>query len=184
MRFRLSIQLLAVLVAAVELRAETLAEFIKAHYTKYEFNIPMRDGAKLFTQVFVPKDTSKLYPFLLNRTPYAVGPYGADNYPATLGPSEKFAREGYIFVRQDVRGRYLSEGSFVEMTPAVDHPTGTKEVDESTDTSDTIDWLLKNIANNNGKAGIFGISYPGFYSIASSLNAHPALWLQLLRRRR
>jgi putative CocE/NonD family hydrolase len=159
----------------MELRAESLADFIKAHYTKYEFNIPMRDGVKLFTQVFVPKDASKPYPFLLNRTPYAVGPYGVDNYPATLGPSEKFAREGYIFVRQDVRGRYLSEGSFVEMTPAIDHPAGPKQVDESTDTSDTLDWLLKNIPNNNGRAGIYGISYPGFYTIASSLNAHPAL---------
>lgn len=175
MRFRLALQVYAVLAAAAELRAETLAEFIKAHYTKYEYNISMRDEAKLFTQVFVPKDTSHAYPFLMNRTPYDVSPYGVDNYPATLGPSEKFAREGYIFVRQDVRGRYLSQGSFVEMTPAFDHPQGKKEVDESTDTSDTLDWLLKNVPNNNGKAGIYGISYPGFYTIASSLNAHPAL---------
>ncbi len=141
-RLRRFVPICAVLTAALELRAETLAEFIRAHYTKYEFNIPMRDGVKLFTQVFVPKDAGKQYPFLLNRTPYAVGPYGVDNYPATLGPSEKFAREGYIFVRQDVRGRYLSEGNFVEMTPALDHPKGTKETDESPDTSDTLDWLL------------------------------------------
>jgi len=151
--------------------ADSLADYIKASYTKYEFDIPMRDGKHLFTQVFVPKDTSKTYPFLLNRTPYSIGPYGVDNYPASLGPSEQFARAGYIFVRQDVRGRYLSEGSFVEMTPATDG----KGIDESTDTYDTIDWLLKNVPGNNGKAGIYGISYPGFFSIASVLDAHPAM---------
>lgn len=150
---------------------DALAEFVKASYTKYEFDIPMRDGKYLFTQVFVPKDTSKTYPFLLNRTPYSVGPYGVDNYPMSLGPSEQFARAGYIFVRQDVRGRYLSEGTFVEMTP----PQDGKGVDESTDTYDTVDWLLKNVPGNNGKAGIYGISYPGFFSIASVLEAHPAL---------
>ncbi len=153
---------------------DSLAVYIKANYTKYEYNIPMRDGKKLFTQVYRPKDASKTYPFLLNRTPYSVSPYGVDSYPSTLGPSPKFAREGYIFVRQDVRGRYLSEGAFVEMTPHRDAPRGT-ETDESTDTSDTLDWLLKNIPGNNGKAGIYGISYPGFYTIASILAAHPAL---------
>jgi hypothetical protein len=155
---------------------DALAEYIKASYTKYEFDIPMRDGKHLFTQVFVPKDSSKTYPFLLNRTPYSVSPYGVDNYPKSLGPSEQFARGGYIFVRQDVRGRYLSEGAFVEMTPSSQGKgVEGKGVDESTDTYDTIDWLLKNVPGNNGKAGIYGISYPGFFSIASVLDAHPAL---------
>ena len=160
---------------AADKAAEELAEFIKASYTKYEYNIPMRDGKKLFTQVYLPKDFSRTYPFLLNRTPYSVAPYGVDNYPATLGPSEKFAREGYIFIRQDVRGRYLSEGTFVEMTPHHDVRNGPQDVDESSDTYDTLEWLLKNVPRNNGKAGIYGISYPGFYTIASILDAHPAL---------
>lgn len=161
--------------AAADKTAAELADFIKASYTKFEFNIPMRDGKKLFTQVFEPKDRSRVYPFLLNRTPYSVSPYGVDSYPATLGPSEKFAREGYIFVRQDVRGRYLSEGTFVEMTPHHDERNGPADVDESSDTYDTLEWLLKNVPNNNGKAGIYGISYPGFYTIASILDAHPAM---------
>ena len=160
---------------AADKPADALAEYIKANYTKYEYNIPARDGKKLFTQVFRPKDTSRTYPFLLNRTPYSVAPYGVDNYPGTLGPSEKFAREGYIFVRQDVRGRYLSEGNFVEMTPHIDVHKSAADTDESSDTFDTLEWLLKNVPGNNGKAGIYGISYPGFYTIASILDAHPAL---------
>ncbi len=156
-------------------KPDSLAAYVKASYTKYEFNIPMRDGKTLFTQVFRPKDTSKTYPFLLNRTPYSVGPYGSDNYPPTLGPSEKFVREGYIFVRQDVRGRYLSQGDFVEMTPHLEKRQSATDVDESTDTFDTVEWLLKNVPGNTGKAGIYGISYPGFFSIASVLEAHPAL---------
>jgi len=150
---------------------------IRAHYTKYEFRIPMRDGAKLFTAVYVPKDAApfKLYPFLLQRTPYSVGPYGTDNYPRRLGPAPSFAADGFIFVYQDVRGRYQSEGAFIEMTPHKDLKKGPKDVDESTDTYDTIDWLLKNVPNNNGKAGIYGISYPGFYAAAGMPDTHPAL---------
>lgn len=166
---------LALSVIAAGMPAEPLADYIKANYTKYEFDIAMRDGVKLFTQVFVPKDSSKAYPFLINRTPYSIQPYGVDAYPSNLGPSEKFAREGYIFVRQDVRGRYMSGGTFVEMTPHKDTRRGPKDVDESSDTYDTLDWLLKNIPNNNGKAGIYGISYPGFFTIASIIDAHPAL---------
>src|SRR5271154_1656260 len=166
---------LALSVIAAGMPAEPLADYIKANYTKYEFDIAMRDGVKLFTQVFVPKDSSKAYPFLINRTPYSIQPYGVDAYPSNLGPSEKFAHEGYIFVRQDVRGRYMSGGTFVEMTPHKDTRRGPKDVDESSDTYDTLDWLLKNIPNNNGKAGIYGISYPGFFPIASIIDAHPAL---------
>ena len=147
---------------------------VRAHYTKYEFRIPMRDGKRLFTSVYVPKDTSKTYPFLMTRTPYTVAPYGEDNYKTRLGPSETFDRAGYIFVFQDVRGRYMSEGAFVEMRPHIDKP-GPKDVDESTDTYDTVEWLLKNVPNNNGKAGIWGISYPGFYTSASIIDSHPAI---------
>jgi uncharacterized protein len=148
---------------------------VKSHYTKYEFRIPMRDGKRLFTSVYVPKDTSSTYPFLMTRTPYTVGPYGEDNYRTRLGPSESFDRAGYIFVFQDVRGRYMSEGTFMEMRPHIDHPHPSQDVDESTDTYDTVEWLLKNIPNNNGKVGIWGISYPGFFTSASIIDSHPAI---------
>jgi putative CocE/NonD family hydrolase len=148
---------------------------VKAHYTKYEFRIPMRDGVKLFTAVYVPKDASHAYPFLINRTPYGVDPYGPDRYRKSLGPSESFERDGFIFVFQDARGRFLSEGDFIEVTPHKENKKSAKDVDESTDCYDTIEWLLHNVPNNNGKAGIYGISYDGFYTAASIINSHPAL---------
>jgi hypothetical protein len=148
---------------------------VKANYTKYEYRIPMRDGVHLFTAVYVPKDASRSYPFLINRTPYSVGPYGVDNYRNQLGPAVEFDKSGYIFVMQDVRGRYMSEGTFVEMRPHIDDKKSKQEVDDSTDLYDTIDWLLKNVPNNNGNAGIWGISYPGFYTSASIIDSHPAL---------
>lgn len=148
---------------------------VQDHYTKSEYRIPMRDGVRLFTIVYAPKDTSQTYPFLINRTPYSVVPYGPDDYPTRVGPSEEFEKSGYIFVDQDVRGRYMSEGKFVEMRPEIDHPKSNKDIDESTDTYDTIDWLLKNVGDNNGKAGIWGISYPGFYTAAGMIHSHPAL---------
>ncbi len=150
-------------------------EYIKAHYTKYEYRIPVRDGKKLFTSVYLPKDQSVPYPIMLDRTPYSVSPYGSDNFKTALGPSEKFAKEGFIFVYQDVRGRYLSEGEFVNMTPHKPVKRGPQDTDESTDTYDTIDWLIKNLPNNNGKVGMWGISYPGFYTSAGIIDAHPAL---------
>jgi hypothetical protein len=150
--------------------------YVRAHYTKYEYRIPMRDGVRLFTAVYVPKDPSGgPYPFLLNRTPYSVAPYGEDQYPRHLGPGEEFEKSGYIFVYQDVRGRWMSEGKFVEMTPHIDNKKSPKDVDESSDTYDTLEFLLRTIANNNGKAGIYGISYPGFYTSASIIDSHPAL---------
>ncbi|MBI5280414.1 MAG: CocE/NonD family hydrolase [Candidatus Solibacter usitatus] len=159
---------LPLLLAAASLRAQQ-QDPIGERYTKHEFRIPMRDGVKLHTTVYTPKDASRTYPFLLQRTPYSCSPYGADNYPSRLGPSEHFLRAGYIFVCQDVRGRFESEGSFVEMRP---HGGA---VSESTDTFDTIDWLLKRIPGNNGRAGIVGVSYPGFYAAAAIPGAHPAL---------
>jgi len=154
--------------------ATTAAE-IREHYTKHEYHIPMRDGVKLFTAVYVPKDTSQSYPFLIDRTPYGVAPYGADHYPKRIGPSPVFVRDGFIFVAQDVRGRFMSEGTFVEVTPHKNTKKSSTDVDESTDTYDTIEWLLHNVPNNNGRAGLWGISYPGFYAAAGIIDSHPAL---------
>jgi putative CocE/NonD family hydrolase len=149
--------------------------YIKANYTKYEYQVPMRDGEKLFTSVYVPKDQSKKYPIMMDRTPYNVKPYGAGNYKTSLGPSPLFVHDGYIFVYQDVRGRWMSEGIFQEMTPELEVHKTNKDIDEGTDTYDTIDWLLKNIPNNNGKVGVWGISYPGFFTTTALLSRHPAL---------
>ena len=134
----------------------------------------MRDGVALFTSVYVPRDTSQSYPILVVRTPYGVTPYGPDRYPSRLGPADVFDRAGYIFVFQDVRGRYQSEGEFVDMRPHIDAP-GAGETDESTDMHDTVDWLLTHVAGNNGNVGIWGLSYPGFYASASIIDSHPAI---------
>ena len=135
----------------------------------------MRDGVRLFTSIYMPKDSGVKYPFLMERTPYSVGPYGDSLMRSSLGPNQYLMQEKYIFVYQDVRGRYMSEGSFEEMTPAREGKRSKKETDESSDTWDTIDWLLRNIRNNNGRVGIWGISYPGFYASASLPEAHPAI---------
>jgi putative CocE/NonD family hydrolase len=151
-------------------------DYVRAHYTKYEFRIPMRDGKRLFTAVYVPKDSvGSPYPFLMDRTPYSVGPYGEDQYPTHLGPSDEFEKGGYIFVYQDVRGRWMSEGEFLEMRPHIDEKKSPKDVDDASDTYDTIEFLLKHVPGNNGKVGIWGISYPGFYTSASIIDSHPAL---------
>ncbi len=151
-----------------------IKDHVRSNYTKFEFRIPMRDGARLFTAVYVPKNDSQPHPVLLNRTPYSVAPYGVDNYREKLGPSEFFQKSEYIFVYQDVRGRWMSEGSFVNVRP---HQPNKKQhqIDESTDTYDTIDWVLKNVPGHNGKVGMSGISYPGFYTAAGMIDAHPAL---------
>ena len=151
-------------------------DFVKENFIKKEVYIPMRDGVKLFTSIYIPKDISKAkkYPFLMQRTCYSVAPYGETEYKSSLGPNKYLMNEKYIFVYQDVRGRYMSEGTFTNMTPQVERKTK-KDVDESTDTYDTIDWLLKNITNNNGKVGQYGTSYPGFYTAAGILADHPAL---------
>jgi len=151
------------------------AAYVRNNYIKYEYQIPMRDGKKLFTSVYVPKNQSKKYPFMMDRTCYSVAPYGTDTYKGSLGPSPLFLHDGYIFVYQDVRGRWMSEGIYEEMTPEKEIHKTNKDVDEGTDTYDTIDWLLKNIPNNNGKVGVWGISYPGFYTTTSLLSRHPAL---------
>jgi len=150
-------------------------EYIKSHYTKYEYRIPMRDGVRLFTSVYIPKDQSQRYPIMLSRTPYSVQPYGDDGYKSDLGPSALFGTDGYIVVYQDVRGRWMSEGEFVNMRPHRPQKMSTQEIDESTDTFDTIDWLIKRLPNHNGRVGMWGISYPGFYTAAGMIDAHPAL---------
>ncbi len=151
-----------------------LSKYIQDNYTKREVMIRMRDGVKLFTSIYEPKAQTEKYPILLSRTPYTVSPYGADNFKGSLGPNELFAKQRYIFVYQDVRGKTMSEGEFEDVRPDIDNKTS-KDIDESTDTYDTIDWLVKNVANNNGRVGTYGISYPGFYTSAGSIDSHPAL---------
>ena len=141
------------------------ASYIRNNYSKKEVYITMRDGIKLFTAIYSPND-SAAYPILMERTPYSCSPYGENNFSKRLGPNSNLMKGKYIFVYQDVRGRYMSEGDFKEMTPAIDDKRSNTDVDESSDTYDTIEWLLKNI-KNNGRVGIYGISYPGFYASAS-----------------
>ena len=145
----------------------------RAAYTKAEYQVPMRDGVKLHTIVYRPRETTLPSPIMLSRTPYSAGPYG-EEFRASIGPSRAMAREGYYFVYQDVRGRWMSEGEFVNARP---HRPGKKglEIDESTDTYDTIEWLLQNLPNHNGRVGMWGISYPGFYASMGLIESHPAL---------
>lgn len=151
------------------------AQSTEEGYTKIERMIPMRDGIKLFTAIYIPKDTTANYPILMYRTPYSVSPYGEDKMRNKLGPNSLFSNEKYIYVYQDVRGRHRSEGNFREMTPAITNKRSNKEVDESSDTYDTIEWLLNHIENTNKRVGLYGISYPGFYATASLPHAHPAI---------
>ena len=150
--------------------------FLEKNYTKKQYRIPMRDGKKLFIAVYSPKDISVKYPILLWRTPYSVGPYSEDKYAEYQRHTwHHFAKEGYIIVFQDVRGRFMSEGEFVNMTPYIADKKDKNDIDESSDTYDTIDWLVKNIPNNSGNVGMWGISYPGFYAAMGAIDAHPAV---------
>ena len=177
---------------SVELKSDDdVVAALQSHYTKHEYEIPMRDGVKLHTDVWTPKaEISRAaisWPILIMRTPYAIGPYGVDQSPdpknhrrlTSFAPSPRLIQSGYIFVHQDVRGRLLSEGTFVDVRPMADinekrrgKPAAT---DESTDAYDTIDFLVKQISHNNGRVGIWGISYPGFYAAQAAVDAHPAL---------
>src|SRR3954447_25601570 len=124
------------------------AAAIREQYTKFEYRIPARDGVRLFVSVYVPKDVftdGRTYPVMMTRTPYSVAPYGADLYRAALGPSELFSREKFIFVYADVRGRYMSEGEPTQLKPHVASKPGPKDTDESTDTYDTIEWLIHHV---------------------------------------
>lgn len=151
---------------------ESRRDHILANYSKAEVKIAARDGNLLHTVIYSPKDQSKTYPIIMNRSPYSCRPYG-DQIPGRLGPSEIMEREGYIFVKQDVRGRWNSEGDYDNMRPNIEGDE--KAIDESSDTYDTIEWLINNVPNNNGKVGMWGISYPGFYTAAALPEHHPAL---------
>jgi len=171
---RLSVGALSIALLACALSAQEGYD-LKVNYTKSEYMVPMRDGIKLFTIVYAPKDASQAHPFLLHRTPYSSAPYGADAYRNRLGPSPDFAKEGYIFVYQDVRGQFKSEGEFTVMRPIKPNKRTASDTDESSDVYDTIDWLLKNIPSHNGRVGQWGISYPGSQTVWGMIDAHPAL---------
>jgi len=174
LKYLLLFCLLAPMAMAQEM---TDSAFIADNYVKQEYKIEMRDGVKLHTTVYAPKDQSKPYPMLMMRTPYSVRPYGAEVMPTRLGPSSYLMRDGFIFVYQDVRGRWMSEGKYDNMRPNIagNNPKNKKDIDESSDTYDTIEWLLKNLKNHNGKVGQWGISYPGHYTASALPDAHPAL---------
>jgi len=145
------------------------------NYSKKEVYIPMRDGVKLFTSFYIPKNNTEKHPFLLTRTPYSCAPYGENNFtPVWNNYKIAYAKENYIFVIQDVRGRYMSEGEFMDVRPFNANKKG-KQIDEASDSYDAIDWMVKNIAGNNGRVGVTGTSYPGFYSTQAALSGHPAL---------
>jgi uncharacterized protein len=150
-------------------------EGLKQKYTKQEVYITMRDGVKLFTSIYTPKDKSVKHPILFNRTPYNIEPGGPDNFNFFTQLYSRYMNDGYIMVYQDVRGKYMSEGQFEDIRPVIPEKKSNKDIDETTDTWDTVDWLVKNVENNNGNVGIFGISYPGFYSTMGIINAHPAV---------
>ena len=150
--------------------------YLVQHYTKAEYQIPMRDGVKLFTVVYTPRDNTQKYPIMFNRSPYSVMPYGTDmDFSFRRGLFPGFLREGYIFVFQDVRGRFMSEGNFRHMPPFIDRKKSKEDVDEGSDAYDSMDWLIKNLKNHNGRVGMWGISYPGYYASCAAINAHPAL---------
>ena len=152
-----------------------LETYSQDHYDKKEVQIVMRDGIKLHTTIYSPKDKSKTYPILLLRTPYSCRPYGNDEFRKNIGPNRHMMQEGNIFVYQDVRGRWMSEGIYDNMRAYIPNKKDSTVIDEASDTYDTIEWLVNNVSNNNGKVGTWGISYPGFYTTYSTLDAHPAL---------
>ena len=149
--------------------------FVEDHYTKMEVDIPMRDGIKLHTTIYSPKDKSQKYPILMQRTPYSSKPYGEGNMKTRIGPNKHLMKQGNIIVYQDVRGRWMSEGVYDNMRAYIPNKKDATQVDESSDTYDTIEWLINNVENNNGRVGTWGISYPGHYATTSTIDAHPAL---------
>ncbi len=159
------------------LSADADSLWVVNNYTKQEVMITMRDGVKLFTSIYVPKNNSEKHPILMMRTPYSVSPYGEGKISPRLYKTywKEYLKENYILVMQDVRGKYMSEGVYEDVRPFNKNKKGKKEIDESSDTFDTVDWLIKNIKNNNGNVGVFGISYPGFYATMAAVSNHPAI---------
>lgn len=150
--------------------------WLAQNYTKQEVQIKMRDGIKLFTSIYTPKNNSEKHPVLMVRTPYSLAPYGSNRFsPYLISHYSRYVKENYIVVLQDVRGRYMSEGEFVDVRPFIENKKTNKDIDEASDAYDAIDWLVKNVPNNNGNVGVCGISYPGFYSTMAALSGHPAL---------
>ncbi len=164
---------LSILSLCYDIQAQR-AEFIKDNYVKKEVYIPMRDGVRLFTAIYTPKDSNGPYPILMAKTPYGIKPYGEENFPEKIGPSFYLEKEKYIFVHQDARGMFMSEGDMLQMTPHLPVKPDSSFTDNSTDTYDAVDWLLQN-TNNNGKVGLWGISYRGFYASSGIIDAHPAI---------
>lgn len=174
MKFALHLLSILLLVPASGLTQDSV--FVRQNYTKHEYQIAMRDGVKLFTIAYVPNDMSEAHPIMITRTPYSVAPYGPDSYFKFLSNLQRrYFERNYIMVYQDVRGRYMSEGEFVNVRPYIPNKKSNKDIDETSDTYDTVEWLLKNIPNNNGRVGVKGISYPGFYSTMATIDAHPAV---------
>jgi putative CocE/NonD family hydrolase len=175
MKFRVLLVSCVLLLSATlsVIQAQTEAE-VQAKYTKTEQLITMSDGVRLFTSIYTPKDTSRKYAIMLNRTPYSVAPYGPSAFRSVVGPSLLFQNEGFIFVYQDVRGRNMSGGEFEDVRPYIPGKRGT-QIDETSDTWDTVDWLIKNLPNHNGRVGVWGISYPGFYTSMAGIDNHPAV---------
>lgn len=169
--------LLFALVQSVFLAQSIDSTWLSKNYNKKEVMIPMRDGIRLFTSIYSPKDTSAKSPILMMRTPYSVSPYGPDRYSGFLSSSHfsSYVKEHFIIVLQDVRGTFMSEGDFVDIRPYVEQKKDNKDIDEASDTYDALDWLVNNVPANNGKVGITGISYPGFYASMAMLCGHPAL---------
>ena len=150
--------------------------WVRNNYYKIERMITMRDGVKLFTAFYIPKDSTEKHPILFNRTPYTCMPYGEDKFNSRIYESYwiNYLKEGYIIAIQDVRGKWMSEGEFVDVRPFNPAKKNT-DIDEASDTYDAIDWMINNIPGNNKRVGVFGISYPGFYSTMAALSGHPAL---------
>ena len=173
---KLIIQFILLLFPITIIAQNADSSWILNNYTKQESNITMRDGVRLFTSIYIPKDKTEKHPILITRTPYSCAPYGANAFkPFWQSYLKEYLKENYIMVIQDVRGRFMSEGNFEDIRPFIENKSGNKEIDEASDTYDTIDWLVNNVLGNNGKAGVFGISYPGFYSTMAALSNHPAL---------
>ena len=154
---------------------ETEENYVAKNYSKQEVAIEMRDGVKLHTTIYAPKDTSQEYPIIMQRTPYSSRPYGEGQFRTRIAPNSNMMKEGYIVVYQDVRGRWMSEGHYENMRAYIPNKTDDSQVDESSDTYDTIEWLVNNVENNNGRVGLWGISYPGFYATYGTIDPHPAL---------